>query len=400
MSTFASSPLMTDVVSQQYDIINASFSNKIRECVSNHHNNVEVETRFTIYSYDPFNQDKRKAKTFTGLDQRTFTRLVNYYDYLLFRETQQKAPITKTLEEIMTLKNYISLRKTIEYRYRVQDGQYVMDADGRYVVDSYQYYNKKTLLSRVDRPDYNVRLSIAIEETVEPSTITSFKSTLTRNKQRRSYTIANKYRLDLTEVTQVTTKGTESTRYEVELELLPPYNLTKGWDLNYERQIKSIIATILDTRLVYTVPEYKEIVKYFNTTMFTSYLQSFEYRKSIHNISQPKSREKRKLKKLSQWANPRELDPRQIYKPRNLHFKDMVFGGLVGNANTAYTITYKADGKHKIFVVYNYHIWLLQPRTEVALVYYLPMKLRNQKPQISKYFDMINGCIIEGEMIP
>ena len=73
------------------------------------------------------------------------------------------------------------------------------------------------------------------------------------------------------------------------------------------------------------------------------------------------------------WKDNRRFDHRQIYKPRNLHIKDMVFGGLVGNEQDGqkndYTITWKADGVHRLLIIFNNRIWLIQPPGHADLIY-------------------------------
>ncbi|EQD31999.1 mRNA capping enzyme domain protein, partial [mine drainage metagenome] len=71
---------------------------------------------------------------------------------------------------------------------------------------------------------------------------------------------------------------------------------------------------------------------------------------------------------------------------------DLIYGGVVGNLQTPYLVTYKADGIRKLlFIDREKGIWLIYPNYEFNLLF-----LVSQAPEICKNF---SGTILDGELI-
>ena len=65
----------------------------------------------------------------------------------------------------------------------------------------------------------------------------------------------------------------------------------------------------------------------------------------------------------------------------------MVYGGLIGNKDTGYSVTHKADGQRKLLVFHRSGIWLVMAKQIIMKV-------------SSKQIPTLYGTILDGEMIP
>ena len=357
-----------------YTIIGSNVITDFNEALTRFGPQVEIEVRFNEYSFDTYRKDianlNSKKQQPRGVSRQTFTRLYNVM-------AGMSAPYL--YEETIDQKDNDGNRRKSQLEYVVDDeGNVVIDETGQPSVNEIITWDRKVRLNgkRGDNYNFNLRVAISREQPINP--IGQFVPTVERIKKRHSFFIGDgTYRLDLTEVSQLRNGGVLSTNYEAELEMVFTGAPAVGWESAYEKQIQFILRVILDTYQAYTVKEYKEIVKFYNDTM---------YKSSIEGGLE-----------IDKWANPRQFDHRQIYKPRNLHHHDMVYGGLVGNGDTAYTITRKADGEHRLLVIHNRKIWLIQPRSEASLVY---RAKSSTSSDLLAYYDRLNGIIIEGELIP
>ena len=235
----------------------------------------------------------------------------------------------------------------------------------------------KSKKEKVDDAVYNLRYAFNYERIISSQFrskfLPKFEADIRRVKTRWSYYMnSGKLRVDLTEVKETNAKQQLTLSYEVELEVVK----AKGLTLDVLSDAISMIFKVLhDTEYIYTINEYKNLVNYVNGT--------FGYKSPDRNFPV-----------ISHWG---------LYQARNLHYKDMVTGGLIAhstfqknNSTTlTYSVTIKADGIRKLLVIspigeYQIGIWLVMSKNKVNL--------------ISRYgrgkFDDKVGYILEGELIP
>lgn len=212
----------------------------------------------------------------------------------------------------------------------------------------------KQRLDLLRSPALGVRLAVSEERPLlQPPT--SFRAEFTRTKDRLSYLIyPGVARLDMTRVTDAQRRVS----YEVEVECL---NL----DLLYTRfmECTSIVwKWLTGSNTLYTVTELKAVA---------------------HDLALASTR-----------VGPRE-DPLQrfnrdvLVQARNLKREDLVYGGLVGNPETFYEVTAKADGVRKLMVFTPSGCWAVMPPYEYnRLLAYEPL----MQPLVGSWLD--------GEMVP
>ena len=209
--------------------------------------------------------------------------------------------------------------------------------------DSTVKWTAKTNTLRIELEEYPIVISISRELNIPE--LPDFKPSRVRTKQRYSYPIYdNLMRLDLTIVDE------DRTSYEAEIEVLNKDGIAK---------LNSALAVIFkisrSTEELYTETERDALITYFNR-IFLSRKRHF-------------------------------LDSEPLVQARNLKVRDMVYGGLVGNKNTSYTVTHKADGIRKLIVISPTGVWMVAPPDEVNLVFRMPMK-------------EFQGSVLDGEWIP
>jgi hypothetical protein len=201
----------------------------------------------------------------------------------------------------------------------------------------------------VDVPEYSLRIAVNRELDIAP--LTEFKSTVIRNKDRMSVMLTGgTVRVDLTEVS-MQVDGQDRVVYEVEIELLQ-FNLPA-----LESAVSFIYRQLLETTELYTWSERKAVLG------------------QINNLLNPE-------------AGPEtgRLDPAVVVQARNLKLRDLVWGGIIANPITGYTVTHKADGVRKLLVFHKSGVWLVMG-TEVNCVRH------GEVPQLT-------GTILDGELIP
>jgi hypothetical protein len=207
---------------------------------------------------------------------------------------------------------------------------------------------QKTSIFKEDIRQYRIRVNVSSEDPINP--VINFISQHTRRKLRRTYLSPTGFQIDLTEVT-TTYKNNLVKTYEVEIEAtrrdLSIENINDG--------IGIILRVIQDTEIIYTERDYFEIINYVNTSL--------------------------------DGRPGKYLDDKVYYQPRNLHFKDLVYGGIVGNKSEVYKVTWKTDGLRKLLVMSPKGIWLVWAPSEVNL--------------LAKWtHPLLIGSILEGEHVP
>ena len=287
---------------------------------------IELEIRFGEYSIPP-NQ-------------------VTYFD----RRTQSERTRYDTRREITNI-TYSRFLKKLTGTPIITDVTDCSMGDIRRSVDNQTgeiTWIRKKSLYRQDNRNYRIRVSMSSENPISP--VTDFNPQYTRRKLRRSYMMPTGFRLDLTEVTSGVGEDLTTT-YEVEAEATRR-NLT---EMNFNMTINFILSVIQDTELVYTDREYFDVINYVNASL--------------------------------EGKSDRRIDDKVLYQPRNLHYNDLVYGGIVGNPNEIYKVTWKTDGIRKLLVMSPKGIWLVWAPNQVNL--------------LTRWVnDRLTGTILEGEHVP
>ena len=284
----------------------------------------EVELEARFGSYK-----NRRFKS--GVNIEVFNRIKSYFD------TKSQSIQTRTTDYISN-----DVRKTVTIPTDEEE------------IDT--VWIKKNRLWNQEDPNYNIRYSMSRETPISP--IYNFKPDILREKNRYSYIVfRNTVRVDMTIVNMIkltddkSAKSTDyGTTYEVEIELLSSGNLSF-----FEKTIVVTLQQILDTVTLYDNKVANSVISFVN-----SILQA-DYRGNISHYP--------------------------IVQARNLKLKDMVWGGLIGNEKTGYSVTHKADGQRKLLVFHNTGIWLVSPPHNLN-------RLTNtQVPALI-------GTILDGELVP
>lgn len=265
------------------------------------------------------------GKGFTpGVTRQTFNRIRTYFD------TQSQSVISRTTD-------YISgnIRKTIS----------LSDPD------DIVWIEKKRLWNQQDAR-FNIRYSMSSEIPVQE--VPSFVPQVVREKNRISYLVFNNMvRIDLTMVNMIRglqdDRSKDDTKYEVEVELVDPRALAY-----FEKVVTIVLHRVLDTLTLFTSTERDEIVAYVNRLLGS---------KRRDNI-----------------------DHYPMVQARNLKMNDMVYGGLIGNDETGYSVTHKADGHRKILLFHKTGIWLISPGNSLNKIY-------------AKEIPQLTGTILDGESV-
>lgn len=225
--------------------------------------------------------------------------------------------------------------------YANRDIRKIVTADNRVM------FQRKTRITDKDFTEYDIRVSLSKEEDL--SDIGNFSHTSIRERSRRQFKYSDYVIIDMTHVIMRDTSAI--VRYEVEIEYT-------GNDANEFRNIIEIIFKILkDTENVYT-----------NTIKNTL------------------------IRDISKIMGTDGIRKESLVEARNIKKNDLVYGGLVGNKDTSYIVTYKADGNRKMLIFHKTGIWLVYPNFEYNLVL---LSTSNNAP----LFNKLNGTILDGELV-
>lgn len=299
----------------------------------------ELEAKFLSYNYD----DKKFS---SGVPYVHYIRLIEILD--------KDNDYIKTIEksDVVIYKN--NVRKI------------VIDKENNQEI----IYEEKTQVSEnIEIKDYNIRLSLNKERLID---VTKYKLEpigITRGRTRYSYSSKNSpIIIDITEVTEekdaidkLTKKKIKQIKikYEVEVE----YRGSISFIEDFFNKIEEIFKLMKGTKNIYT-----NQIKLKVDNDISLLLKS---KPTSKNQSIPKY--DRKYNKITSRA---------LVKARNIKYRDLVYGGIVGNntvkndnvlvnkdqKGTDYYITYKADGIRKYLIIHETGIWLIYPDEEYNLV--------------------------------
>ena len=225
-----------------------------------------------------------------------------------------------------------------------------------------QYDSTDSRDSLILAQEYNLRINVSNEFYFKEQS-RDFTATIIRNKNRTTFYIDGVGKLDLTEVTavEINKSSSSQTQYEIELELMDQ-NVFQN-NLEGLRQTCNMIRKVIqDTELPYTNSEKRNM---------------YQYVSKILNLPEG------------------TLKFSMLPEARDLKLEDMVYGGLVGNPETQYCVTFKADGIRRLIVFMPNQIWAIMPGTPDANLIYRFVEIKNG-PSIPPY---PQGCIVDGELL-
>ena len=235
---------------------------------------------------------------------------------------------------------------------------YYNDKIREIIINEQSTYEQKIQIgNNIDINEYNIRISLNKEKAIEPKNYRLIPEGFTRGRIRHSYiSKTRKVRIDITEVTEEIEKDIKI-KYEVEIEY-------------YGK--KSDIKVFFD-----------EVEKIFKLMKGTENVYSNSVKNQLDNdISLLLKLKATNVIRSSEDYGRSRISPTTLVKARNIKYRDLVYGGIVGNnsvrndnvlvnkreGGTDYYITYKADGIRKYLIIHETGIWLVYPREEYNLV--------------------------------
>jgi SAM-dependent methyltransferase len=222
------------------------------------------------------------------------------------------------------------------------------------------WQRKYPVIQHIDLREYDIRVSINKEEPLRPDEIpTTFTPESIRDRIRRSFTLADGVvRVDLTQV-MMTVAGRSRNRYEVELEFhggMDQFHI-------FEQQIEILFKLLRGTNLIFTNTAKMQMIEHVNRTLGST--------------------------------RPNMIDKDVLSEARNIKSRDLVYGGIVGNPQTNYIVTFKADGLRKMLIIHTTGIWMVYPPFEFNLV----LDLTTNIPRLDTLLNQLNGTIFDGEWV-
>jgi hypothetical protein len=316
---------------------------------------IEIEIQFGTYS-EVYNQKYGKFGSYVSKSE--FNRVMKFMKETLRLRFQEHV-----------IEDKIDRNERISYDYKTQKTTYY-EKDS--VWQSYQLFpNKETgqfLPTRFTTnngiflaKEYGIRVNVS-NEFLYNSSSRNFNTQKIRNKNRTSFKIDQIGTLDLTEATTTDGDKSQRTSYEIELELLDKN--TFGKNNSKIMELCGLIKKIMqDSELCYTNSEKIKMYQY---------------------VSKQLGIKDGKLK----FA--------MLPEARDLKLEDMVYGGLVGNKETNYCATFKADGIRRLIVFMPNQIWAIMPGNPDANLLYQFKESKNGSC-IAPYGP--GGFIVDGELL-
>lgn len=231
-------------------------------------------------------------------------------------------------------------------------------------------YIRKLRLYRRENKEYDTVVSLSFEEDLgdtPPPDIPFDAEGNVRRKLRNSYIIMNSsVKVDLTRVSSFNQREDHHDTFEVELELLkynPRIDNTASFAL-FEKAARYILSKLQDSSILL-----KKSVK-------TQVLND-----TVNWISETKR------KNMFAPEKPLKLTQNLLVQSRDLKMADLVWGGILGNPETQYSTTIKADGERRLLVFHSTGVYFVAPLDRVN-------KISN-----AVIHDFL-GSVFDGEYIP
>jgi hypothetical protein len=223
--------------------------------------------------------------------------------------------------------------------------------------ESVSYMQKRRLWFEDDE-EFGVRIQLSRETQFgnQPPRYQNNRSgqVVIRDKMRTSFVLlGSRIRLDATKV-RMQIDNRDQTKYELELEVLDIRNYAGA----FRAAIGSLIQLIQQSDIPISRSEHEAVIAYI-------------------------------AELISDKQNPRLdlIESSQLVQSRDLKIRDMVFGGVIGNKETNYSITDKADGERKLLAFTPWGVFFAQAPKRLN-------KISNTD------FSLLTGTILDGEYIP
>ena len=223
-----------------------------------------------------------------------------------------------------------NLKPITEYSTDFTDGIVRKTVIQRGTSDQEVLWKRKKRHNVIDLYEYALRIAISSEEPIKP--VEAFKPSVIRTKDRTSYYFANNViRLDLTKVQMKDENDQPITAFEIEAELL---------DINqpqaFLNAVRGFVRAIHGTEVLYSKTQLHDAIM--------------------------------DIKQLFGLNSLNRFNRDMLVQARNLQFRDMIYGGIVGNPYTTYVASHKADGQRKIIFFHTSGIWAIMPPNEYNLI--------------------------------
>lgn len=321
--------------------------------------NIEIEIQIGTFLEPNLAKDEEYGRLLSTVTPAAFFRLLNGMKKLTSSYTE-----SETEDELYRNERVSYDRKTKNTEFYVKKRVYssydiTLDKEKKAT-------NQSSSAGNTLAQDFNMKITVA-NEFKYTSESKYFQPTMKRIKNRTSFDFRYTYGgyLDLTIVEEEklgAAKGPDDKgpkiKYEVEFEI------TESFD-KYRAQIEKftffIMSLLQDSTIPYTNTQKIEMYKYVGD------LLHINYQNMIFDL---------------------------LPEARDLRITDMVFGGLVGNTQTPYCVTHKADGVRKLIVTTPDSIWSFVPGTqEASLIYKFRESGENTMPPF------MEGFIFDGELL-
>jgi hypothetical protein len=232
---------------------------------------------------------------------------------------------------------------------------------------------KKTSVYNLIIDKYNLKLSVAseqtiIDETIENDILSDSKFELKRTKTRHTF-MMDDIQVDFTEVVSLSSSNPRiPNSFEIEMEI------PTGSDVNPEIIAKlqtvtlKVLGLVQDSLRLYTQPQLNSLIDSYNTILGAPM----------------ENRSKGGVKVLSHVV---------MSQARNLKRADCVDGGLISQSiksPSSYSITHKVRGNRKLLVIHETGVWMVHAPHDTNLV------IPRQKGE-DKFIDSLKGTILDGE---
>ncbi len=224
-------------------------------------------------------------------------------------------------------------------------------------------WERKTNISNTDVEEYGMRISFSREQPVPAPK--SFQPKVLRTRTRHKFLSKDGIaQVDLTEVmmsasSKVANPKTMRSSFEVEVE----FKGRKDELPIFGRHLEDVFKMLKGTRNIYTDNVYNSLIR-----------------------------------DISKILEPREkgygIDKDVLVEARNIKKADIVYGGIVGNPDTSYVVTFKADGLRKMLIIHHTGIWLVYPPKEYNL-----LLLASSSPAVKHIAEQFSGIVLDGELI-
>ena len=301
-----------------------------------------------IQSFDIKNiNTELEAKIGKYNDKGNFISDVKEKPFMLFLKTLkeiEKGLINNQLAAFLKQKGF----GVIPHKHELSNVYYYENNFRKIVYDDDTVlWQRKTTILNQENKNYGIRVSLNQETTIDHDKYRvpdNFQTS--RNRERRSFSLDNAV-VDLTIVEQNINSKIVN-KYEIELEFTGETKMIA----DFPKILAVIYRLYLNSNLLYSIP----------------LVENLKF--SLENYFDDK------LSKV-------------LVQARNIKKKDIVYGGIVGNPDSDYYVTYKADGVRKLLIIHESGIWLAFPPYEFNLV------IKFEDRNFEKFF----GTVIDGELI-